>query len=118
VNPLTFALYGSVLIWLKSYLRETGRKLVVIGIDLPNTLNPRDDLEQLSTDIEILDPIVKPEVDALRQSLASISGNPPWSHQRNGGNWTQLCETRHSLDHAVKITIDGLGPDSYQASRE
>nr|RIY06090.1 hypothetical protein D3W47_09575 [Deinococcus sp. RM] len=28
-----------MLIWLKSYLRESGRKLQLVGIDLPNTLN-------------------------------------------------------------------------------
>ncbi len=38
-DPLTFSLYGSVLIWIKSYLRESGRKLQLVGIDLPNTLN-------------------------------------------------------------------------------
>lgn len=73
-NPLTFALYGSVLIWLKSYRQETGRKLDVIGIDLPNTLNPRDDLKQLSEAIQTLDPLMKPQVDVLQQSLASIAG--------------------------------------------
>ncbi len=111
VNPLTFAVYGSVLIWLKSYLRETGRKLIAIGIDLPNTLNPRDDLEQLSTDIEILDPIVKPEVDALRQSLAFISGESAVVSSTQWGNWTQLLLRQGTLwDYAVKITIDGGGP--------
>jgi len=74
VNPLTFALYGSVLTWLKTCLRGTGRRLTVIGIDLPNTLNPREDLEQLFSDYEILDPTAKPEVGELRRSLASISG--------------------------------------------
>ncbi|HAT6293262.1 TPA: erythromycin esterase family protein, partial [Proteus mirabilis] len=47
-DTLTFSVYGSVLIWLKSYLRESGRKLQLVGIDLPNTLNPRDDLAQLA----------------------------------------------------------------------
>ncbi len=63
-----------MLIWLKSYLRETGRKLSMIGIDLPNTLSPSDDLEQLSKGIEVIDPLVKPGVEALRQSLASVAG--------------------------------------------
>ncbi|TVR76087.1 MAG: hypothetical protein EA409_13790 [Saprospirales bacterium] len=41
-NPLTFAVYGSLLIWLKSYLRETGRKLDVI------TFLQKQSLSQLS----------------------------------------------------------------------
>ena len=111
VNPLTFALYGSVLTWLKSYLRETGRKLIVIGIDLPNTLNPRDDLEQLSRDIELLDPIVKLEVDALRQSLAFISGE---SAVVSSTQWGELDPT--SRDKALsgimrlKLRLVGLAP--------
>lgn len=73
-NPLALAVYGSVLIRLKSWLKETGRKLELIGIDLPNTLNPRDDLEQLSEAVETLDPPVKPLVDALLRSLACVAG--------------------------------------------
>ncbi|GAB1411105.1 hypothetical protein MASR1M90_22590 [Desulfovibrionales bacterium] len=111
VNPLTFAVYGSVLIWLKSYLRETGRKLIAIGIDLPNTLNPRDDLEQLSTDIEILDPIVKPEVDALRQSLAFISGE---SAVVSSTQWGELDPTLRdkvlSGIMRLKLRLMGLAP--------
>lgn len=111
VNSLTFALYGSVLTWLKSYLRETGRRLIVIGIDLPNTLNPHDDLEQLSGDIEILDPIVKPEVEALRQSLATISGE---SAMVSSTQWGELDPT--SRDKALsgimrlKLRLIGLAP--------
>ena len=42
-----------VLIWVKSYLRESGRKLQLVGIDLPNTLNQlRDDLAQLAEIIQ------------------------------------------------------------------
>lgn len=73
-NPLAFAMYGSMLIWLKSYLRETRRELDVIGIDLPNTLNPHDDLKQLSEMMKTLDPLIKPHVDGLLQSMAFVSG--------------------------------------------
>lgn len=72
-DTLTFSLYGSVLIWVKSYLRESGRKLQLVGIDLPNTLNPRDDLAQLA---EIIGhrPPHETHVDALTQLLTSIDG--------------------------------------------
>ncbi len=73
-NTLAFSVYGSLLIWLKSYLEETGRKLQLVGIDLPNTLNPKDDLEQLAETIQIIDPPMRPQVDALIQSLASVDG--------------------------------------------
>lgn len=111
VNPLTFALYGSVLTWLKSYLRKTGRRLIVIGIDLPNTLNPRDDLEQLYRDIEILDPIVKPEVDALRKSLASISGE---SAVVSSAQWGELDPAFRDKALSgiirLKLRLMGLAP--------
>jgi hypothetical protein len=68
------SLYGSVLIWVKSYLRESGRKLQLVGIDLPNTLNPRDDLAQLAEIIQVIDHLMKPHVDALTQLLTSIDG--------------------------------------------
>ena len=73
-DTLTFSLYGSVLIWVKSYLRESGRKLQLVGIDLPNTLNPRDDLAQLAEIIQVIDHLMKPHVDALTQLLTSIDG--------------------------------------------
>jgi len=71
---LTFSLYGSVLIWLKSYIHEAGRSLHLIGIDLPNTLNPSDDLEQLAEIIQVIDPLMKSHVDALTHILAPIDG--------------------------------------------
>lgn len=110
-NPLTFAVYGSVLTWLKAYLRETSRKLIVIGIDLPNTLNPCDDLDQLSIDIEVLDPLVKPEVEELRQSLAPISGE---SAVVSSTQWGELDPA--SSDKALsgimrlKLRLLGLAP--------
>ena len=111
VNPLTFALYGSVLIWLKSYLRETGRTLILIGIDLPNTLNPSDDLEQVSGDIKILDPAIEPEVDALRQSLASISGE---SAVISSTKWEELDTATQDRTLSgimrLKLRLTGLAP--------
>jgi erythromycin esterase len=95
-DPLTLAVYGSVLIWLKSYIQKTGGKLDVIGIDLPNTLNPRDDLGQLSEAIQMLDPLMTPQVDALLQSLASITGqsavvsSAQWGELDHGSRDTAL----------------------------
>lgn len=48
VNPLTYALYGSFLSWLKIYINESGKTINIIGIDLPNTLNPQKELNLLS----------------------------------------------------------------------
>lgn len=85
-DVLTFSLYGSVLIWLKSYLEKSGRKLHLVGIDLPNTLNPKEDLEQLSEAIQIIDPLMKSQVDTLTQLLASIDGQSAYASSIEWGN--------------------------------
>lgn len=110
-NPLTFAVYGSVLTWLKVYLRKTGRKLIVIGIDLPNTLNPCDDIHQLSIDIEALDPFVKPEVEELKQSLTSISGESALVSSTQWGELdTALRDKALSGIMRLKLRLMGLAP--------
>jgi erythromycin esterase len=85
-DVLTFAMYGSVLIWLKSYLEKSGRKLQLVGIDLPNTLNPKEDLEQLAEAIQIIDPLMKPQTDALIQLLVSIDGQSAYASSTKWGN--------------------------------
>ena len=85
-DVLTFSMYGSVLIWLKSYLEKSGRKLQLVGIDLPNTLNPKEDLEQLAEAIQIIDPLMKPQVDALIQLLVSIDGQSAYASSAKWGN--------------------------------
>lgn len=85
-DVLTFSMYGSVLIWLKSYLEKSGRKLQLIGIDLPNTLNPKEDLEQLAEAIQIIDPLLKPQADALTQLLVSIDGQSAYASSAKWGN--------------------------------
>ncbi len=111
VNPLTFAMYGSVLTWLKAYLQLTRRRLRVIGIDLPNTLNPRDDLDQLVSDYEILDPSIRPEVSELRRSLASISGE---SAMTSSTQWGELDPASRdevfSVIMRLRLRLLGLAP--------
>jgi erythromycin esterase len=111
VNPLTFALYGSVLIWLKAYLLGTGRNLTVIGIDLPNTLNPREDLEKLFSDYEILDPSAKPEVGELWRSLATISGESAMASSTQWGElYPALRDGVLSGVMRLRLRLMGLAP--------
>lgn len=95
-DPLTFSLYGSVLIWIKSYLRESGRKLQLVGIDLPNTLNPRDDLAQLAEIIKVIDHLIKPHVDELTHLLASIDGQSAVISSAKWGRWKRLSRRKLS----------------------
>lgn len=110
-NPLTFALYGSVLTWLKSYLLETEQNIMVVGVDLPNTLNPLDDLQKLSTAIELLDPALKPEVDALTQSLESISGESPVVSSTQWGELDPSIQNQTIAQTVrLKLRLSGLAP--------
>ncbi len=107
-NPLTFALYGAVLVWLKAYIRDTGAKLIVIGIDLPNTLSPCEDLEQLVRGIEVLDPLMKSEVDLMRQSLASVSGESAVVSSMQWGE-LDLTSRNNALSGIMRLKLRLLG---------
>ncbi|MBF0352283.1 MAG: erythromycin esterase family protein [SAR324 cluster bacterium] len=110
-NPLTFALYGSVLTWLKSYLLEAEKKIMVVGVDLPNTLNPLDDLQKLTAAIELLDPILKPDVDALIQSLESISGESPVISSTQWGELDPAIQNQaFSQIIRIKLRLSALAP--------
>ena len=110
-DTLTFSVYGSVLIWLKSYLRESGRKLQLVGIDLPNTLNPRDDLAQLAEIIQLIDHLMKPHVDMLTHLLASIDGQ---SAVISSAKWGELETARQEKAISgvtrLKLRLASLAP--------
>ena len=44
VGILTASLYGSFLLWLKDYTYKNKIRIIIIGIDLPNTLNPQKEI--------------------------------------------------------------------------
>ena len=54
-DTLTFSLYGSSADLAEIISTRIRRKLQLVGIDLPNTLNPRDDLAQLAEIIQVID---------------------------------------------------------------
>lgn len=93
-DALTFSMYGSLLIWLKSYLEKSGRKLQLVGIDLPNTLNPKEDLKQLAEAIQIIDPLMKPRVDALTQLLVSVDGQSAYASSVKWGNMDPVLQDK------------------------
>jgi len=84
-DPLTFALYGSLLIGLKSWLAKSGLTLRLVGVDLPNTLNPLEDLSDLSEALGRVDPPLEPEVVALMALLAPIDGQSALSSSLRWG---------------------------------
>lgn len=91
---LTYSIYGSLLTWLKSYIKDSGKQIKLIGIDLPNTLNPKEDLEQLSRTIQIIDPPMKPQVDRLSQILAPIDGQSAYASSVKWGELEPAMQDR------------------------
>jgi erythromycin esterase len=110
-DVLTFSMYGSVLIWLKSYLEESGKKLQLVGIDLPNTLNPKEDLEQLAEAIQIIDPLMKSQAGALTQVLASIDGQSAYVSSAKWGALDPVQQDKAlSVIIRLKHRLDSLAP--------
>jgi erythromycin esterase len=116
-----------VLNWLKSYLLETGKNVTLAGIDLPNTLNPFDDLQRLFTAIELLDPISKPNVNALIEFLGSISGESPviscmhWEEINpaiRNEIFSQITRLRIRLSSLAPVLIHQGGKDLLQIASE
>lgn len=71
---LTVSLYGTVLLWLKAYLRQKNKPIRLLGIDLPNTLSPGEDLTALAEATGAIDPALQPSVDRLTALLSPVQG--------------------------------------------
>lgn len=100
-----------MLIWLKSYLSKSKKDVKLIGVDLPNTLNPQDDLEHLSRAVEILDPVFRPEVDELRKSVEPISGESPVVSSTQWGEMGKTAQNEvFSHLSRLKLRLNGLAP--------
>jgi erythromycin esterase len=97
-GPLTCALYGSVLAWLKQYLNEKAADIELIGADLPNTLSPVNELMALSSAVQEIDPATVPETLELEQILTPITGE---SAVMSASAWDSLSGA--SRDRAFSI---------------
>ncbi|MBU1412587.1 erythromycin esterase family protein [Myxococcota bacterium] len=110
-DPLTLALYGSVLIELKSCLSGSDRELRLFGIDLPNTLNPQEDLLQLAETVRTVDPALLPEVEALTALLTPVDGQ---SALASTGRWGELDHPRQDevLSRILRLRhrLEALAP--------
>ncbi|SHF19833.1 erythromycin esterase [Mariniphaga anaerophila] len=110
-NSLTYALYGSFLIWLKSYLHLTGKKVQLIGIDLPNTLSPREDIEELASCIQLVDPPMKSHVQLLFQILETVDGESAVISAEKWGNLSANSRDKvFSEIVRLKLRILALAP--------
>ncbi|MGC5054833.1 erythromycin esterase family protein [Micromonospora sp. DT48] len=84
-GPLTAGLFGELLSWLRRYNRSRPHPLGIVGIDLPNTLTLRPDLQPVadylrgvdSEAAELLDRLF-PVADEISGGSAAVSA-PQWS---------------------------------------
>lgn len=110
-GPLTVGLYGSLLSWLKHYIRSSGYQLQLIGIDLPNTLSPKQDLEQLQETIQDVDPDIEVRVHELVQLLSPIEGQ---SAVVSASNWGELATAERDKASAtvcgLRLRLKSLAP--------
>lgn len=88
-SPLTRGLYGSVLLQLKKYLKNTGRRVKIIGVDIPNTLSPIEEYESMCREATIFDPEISTALNELGKVINGISGE---SAVNSSSSWVQLSE--------------------------
>lgn len=110
-GPLTGGLYGTILNWLKDYIRSSGHQLRLIGIDLPNTLSPKEDLELLLGNIQHVDPLAKARVIELVRLLDPVEGQ---SAVMSSSNWGELTTWERDKATAIicglRLRLESLAP--------
>jgi erythromycin esterase len=101
-GPLTCALYGTVLKWLKLYMSSnknvSGAQITISGVDLPNTLSPIEELEQVAAAVRQLDPPFAQTLGELLQLLSPVRGE---SAVMSSSAWSELGTTKQ--DRAFSI---------------
>lgn len=89
-GPLTAGLYGSVLTWLKSYINGSAKTVQLIGVDIPNTLSPLDELDVLRRESIGLDPKIKKQLKKLGTLMNGVNGE---SAITSSIKWTEIAES-------------------------
>lgn len=74
LGPLTTTLYGEFLHWLKAFSSSRSHSIKVIGIDLPNDLNPRWNCDRLIAFLEMVDVDASSIVEPLSRISKKIKG--------------------------------------------
>lgn len=101
-GPLTIALYGAILTWLKIFRLTSPHPINLVGIDLPNTLDPEEDADELSAILCRLDPETLPKLERIRSTLNSIKGE---SAVPSSAAWRELPIQQRD---AAIATISGI----------
>ncbi len=89
--PLTLAVHGELLRWLRTYNRGRPDPLTVTGIDLPNTLTLSPDLEKVAAYLRAADP---PAADLLAPVLPIAGAITGGSAVVSATQWTALGTAR------------------------
>lgn len=126
-GPLTCALYGSLLLRLQAWRAETGRALRLVGVDLPNTLDPREDLADLAEALGRVDPSMVPEVEALSALLASVDGQSALTSSQKWGEvdpgrrdeaLSRALRLRHRLLALAPVLGEGAEGEAFRRASE
>lgn len=115
-GPLTIALYGTVLKQLKSYLISKQAapeyQITFLGVDIPNTLTPHRELENLDSIIQKVDPHCKEWMDELLRILSQVQGE---SAVMSSSAWGKLevseQDRAFSILTRIKLRLKGLEPE-------
>ncbi|MET7332912.1 erythromycin esterase family protein [Nonomuraea sp. NPDC005650] len=84
-GPLTLGVFGELLRWLRRYNRSRSRPVQIVGIDLPNTLTLRPDLDPVADYLRLVDPDLDDLVAGVLRVAGEITGGsavvsaPAWA---------------------------------------
>ncbi|MEU6784235.1 erythromycin esterase family protein [Nonomuraea angiospora] len=73
-GPLTRGVFGELLRWLRHYNRSRSRPVRIVGIDLPNTLTLRPDLDPVAAYLRLVDPDLDDLVAGVLRAADEIAG--------------------------------------------
>ncbi|WP_111641687.1 erythromycin esterase family protein [Marinimicrobium alkaliphilum] len=111
-GPLTTGIYGSFLIWLKAYLGESGRKVRIVGADIPNTFSPVNEYEFLYAELYHLDPSLSDQLEELRTILSGVCGE---SAVLSAMSWSSLKaperDRAFSIVSRFRLRHEALAPE-------
>ncbi|MER6002503.1 erythromycin esterase family protein [Nonomuraea angiospora] len=73
-GPLTRGVFGELLLWLRHYNRSRSQPVRIVGIDLPNTLTLRPDLDPVAEYLRLVDPDLDDFVAGVLRAADEITG--------------------------------------------
>ncbi|MFG1921882.1 erythromycin esterase family protein [Cryptosporangium sp. NPDC048952] len=110
-RPLTLAVFGELLRWLRSYNRGRSAVLHIVGIDLPTTLNLSPDLDAVAAYLRELDPPSVALLDDVLPAADEITGG---SAVVSASQWSALGVARQESLSAglarLSLRLRAMGP--------